>query len=124
MRIRGTAVILRDGKVLLVRDRNKKSFSLPGGKREHNETSFGAAVREVYEELGMVSIKAERVFECDYKGRYSIHHVTVIKTNDFPVIKDGELEAFLWWNLKDNIPKYAHVDYIMKKFMEVSKEKS
>ena len=53
MRIRGTAVVFRDGKVLLVRDRGKYKFSLPGGGTKRNEPSISSAVRELYEELGM-----------------------------------------------------------------------
>jgi 8-oxo-dGTP pyrophosphatase MutT (NUDIX family) len=39
---------------LTVWNRNYKSFALPGGKREHNETHLAACVREVHEETGLV----------------------------------------------------------------------
>lgn len=114
MRIRGTAVVIRDGKVLLVKDRGKHKYSLPGGGRNRNEPSLAAAARELYEELGMRAIKAQRIFKCDFEGSFSKHEVSLIETNDDPDIR-SELEHFIWWDMKDDIPRYAHVNFIMKK---------
>jgi ADP-ribose pyrophosphatase YjhB (NUDIX family) len=47
MRIRGTAVVFRNGKVLLVRDNGHHRFSLPGGGVKHNEPPLAAAIREL-----------------------------------------------------------------------------
>jgi len=51
MRTRGTAVVIKDGKVLMVRDKGKHRYSLPGGGINKNEPTVSAAAREVYEEL-------------------------------------------------------------------------
>ena len=118
MRIRGTAVVIRNNKVLLVRDRGDKSFSLPGGGRNRTEPSLAAAVRELYEELGMRALKAERIIRCDYTSPYNKHKVTLIETTDAPVIK-SELDKFIWWDMKTAIPRYSHVDYILKKLGKV-----
>ena len=115
MRSRGTAVVLREGKVLLVRDRGKVKFSLPGGGLKHNEPSIAAAVRELYEELGMRAWKAERLFNCDFKGSLSQHKVCLIQTEDTPEIRSKEISEFHWWDMKTEIPRYVHVDKIINR---------
>jgi len=115
MRIRGTAVVIKNNLVLLVRDKGDKTYFLPGGGRNRNEPSMAAAIRELYEELGMRALKAKRIVKCDFKGSFNWHKVTLIETNDKPVIQSSELEEFIWWNMKDNIPRYKHVDSILKK---------
>jgi len=115
MRNRGTAIVFREGKVLLVKDRGKNSYSLPGGGVNHNEPSIAAAIRELYEELGMSARKAERVFECDFKGSRSQHKVSLIETDDEPRLRGRELDKYIWWDMKSGIPRYKHVDKIIKR---------
>ena len=116
MKTRGTVVVIRDGKVLLVRDKGHKNFSLPGGGVKKNEPSLAAAIRELYEELKMSARKAERVFRCDFMGTASEHKVSLIETDDDePKLRDKELAQFIWWNRRKEIPRYAHVDQILKK---------
>ena len=112
-RVRGTAVVIRENKVLLVKDSGKKKFSLPGGRRNRNEPSLSTAIRELYEELGMSAKKAERIFKCDFSGLFNKHKVSLIETDNEPILKSKELKEFCWWNMKDQIPRYAHVDYII-----------
>ena len=115
MKTRGTAVVVRGGKVLLVRDKGHKNFSLPGGGVNKNEPALAAAIRELYEELRMSARKAERLFKCDFKGTASEHKVSLVETKDKPRLGDKELAEFIWWDRKKSIPKYAHVDQILKK---------
>jgi len=115
MRARGTAVVFRNGKVLLVRDKGKHKFSFPGGGVNHNEPSLAAAIRELYEELGMSARKAERLFRCDFKGSLSKHKVSLLETEDEPHLRGKELDKFIWWDMKADIPRYSHVDYILKR---------
>jgi len=118
MRIRGTALVFRDGKVLLVKDKNKHKFSLPGGGTNQNEPSMATAIRELYEELGMSARKSERIFNCDFKGSLNNHKVTLIETEDTPVLRGKELDMFIWWDMKTRIPRYFHVDQILARFKE------
>ncbi|MBJ7898371.1 MAG: NUDIX domain-containing protein [Cyanobacteria bacterium RI_101] len=115
MRIRGTALVARDGHFLLVRDRGAPSFSLPGGGQNPGEPALATAARELYEELGMSAARATRLFAGDYAGRVNFHKVTLIETDDPPKLCSRELEAFIWWNGKDDVPRYPHVDEILRR---------
>ncbi len=115
MRTRGTAVVIRNDMVLLVRDRGQDRFSLPGGGVNHNEPSLAAAVRELFEELGMRARKAERIFQCDFRGSTSGHKVSLVETDDEPHLRGNELDRVIWWDKRSNIPRHAHVDQILRK---------
>ncbi|MCH7653590.1 MAG: NUDIX domain-containing protein, partial [Chloroflexi bacterium] len=49
-RQRATAILIRDGDLLLVRDRDRSSFALPGGGVDPGELPISAVARELYEE--------------------------------------------------------------------------
>jgi ADP-ribose pyrophosphatase YjhB (NUDIX family) len=117
MRSRGTAIVLRHGKVLLVRDKGKHRFSLPGGGINENEPAVSAAAREVYEELGLHIQMVRRLHECDFKGSLSQHKVCLVETTGTPRLKGHELDTFLWWDTKQDLPVYEHVKHILKKFL-------
>lgn len=114
-RTRGTALVIRDNRILVVRDRGKLSFSLPGGGQNRGEPSLATAVRELYEELSMSAKRATRLFEADYEGSMSFHKVTLIETEDLPKICSRELEEFVWWDGQSALSRYAHVDEILKR---------
>jgi 8-oxo-dGTP diphosphatase len=118
VRQRGTAIVIRHGKVLLVRDRGKHHFSLPGGAVKRGEPTASAAARELYEELGLSAVKVTRLRQCDFKGAVSIHKVCLIEANGEPHLKGHELSKFIWWDMKKPIPVYAHVTHILRKIKE------
>ena len=115
MRHRATAIILRDGKVLLVRDRGQNRFSLPGGALKRGEPSVSGAAREVSEELGLHAVEVKRLPQCDFKGGTNQHHVCFIKVTGDPHIRQ-ELESFLWWDRRASLPVFEHVTRILNKF--------
>jgi ADP-ribose pyrophosphatase YjhB (NUDIX family) len=117
MRQRGTAIVIRQGKVLLVKDKGHHKFSLPGGELHDNEPVVSGAARELYEELGLHVFSVKRLSECDFTGSRSIHRVCVVEANGEPYIKDHELDKFLWWDMEKPIQVYAHVTFILHKFM-------
>jgi ADP-ribose pyrophosphatase YjhB (NUDIX family) len=48
-----SAVVIRDGELLLIRRADFKLWTLPGGQVEAGESVAQAAIREVYEETGL-----------------------------------------------------------------------
>jgi len=115
LRQRGVAVVIRHGEVLLVRDRGKHNFSLPGGGIKRGEHTVSAAARELYEELGLKAINVQRLRHCDFKGAVSLHKVCLIEANGEPHLRGHELDKFIWWDMKKQIPAYAHVKVILHK---------
>lgn len=115
LRQRATALVVRDGKVLLVRDKGRHHYSLPGGKIEEGETAVQAAARELQEELGMNALQVRRLPSADYQGTANEHHVSLITSVDAPRLINPELDSFTWWDMRGSLPMYAHVKGIIGK---------
>jgi 8-oxo-dGTP pyrophosphatase MutT (NUDIX family) len=121
MRQRATAVIIRDNKVLLVRDKGHKEFSLPGGGIKHDEPTVSAAAREVKEELGLSVSSVKRVHSLDCTGSLSQHKVCLVEATGEPHIRE-ELDKYIWCNINSPfpVPVYGHVSKIMGRFKHPS----
>lgn len=117
-RYRATVVIFdSDKKILLVKDRGRNDYSLPGGGFKHNESTIAAGTREVYEELGIKALSAIRLYQCDFTGHRASHKVCQIipDIKHQPYLKSKELVDFIWWDRICNIPVQGHVNYILSK---------
>jgi 8-oxo-dGTP pyrophosphatase MutT (NUDIX family) len=114
-RSRATAVTVRGSKVLLVMEAGVHYYSLPGGGIHRGESVETAAVREIWEELGLVAVEVERLSECDHAGFMNDHHVCLIQANGNPHLTGHELDAFCWWDMKESIPLHPHVKAILSK---------
>jgi ADP-ribose pyrophosphatase YjhB (NUDIX family) len=117
-RYRATVVIFRDDKVLLVRDKGRHDFSLPGGGFKYNETTIQAGIREVCgEETGGTKVlSAERLKYCDLDGKRAYHKVCLLTIEGEPYIKrPREIDKIIWWDMKSKIPVQGHVKYILGK---------
>ena len=111
-RSRATAIVMRDGKCLVVRDRGRKNYSLPGGGIEHGEPALAAAAREVYEETQLEPKAARLLFH--HRGATQHHHVVLVDAGPGTVrLQRKELDDYRWWDGKSNLPVHPHVREIL-----------
>lgn len=115
-RYRATALIFKNGRLLLVRDRGKKHYSMPGGGFKKNESTITAAIREIAEELGLKVTAAERLKQCDFEGQRAKHKVCLLETEGSIHIDRKELSEYLWWDMKETIPVQGHVKKILHEY--------
>lgn len=106
------AVIVKDGRVLLVRRRVKEgslSWQFPAGEVETGESPGQAAVREAREETGLnvaeSKILGERVHP--NTGRTMFYVACDVVDGEASVVDDEELDAIAWLeheNLAEHVP--------------------
>jgi 8-oxo-dGTP diphosphatase len=113
LRERGVAVVVRHGKILLVKDRGKRHYSLPGGGVHRGERSYQAAARELREETGLRTKKT--IWLGSFEGAVSEHKAYLIEADGHVHLRrGGELDTYLWWDMKSNVPIFAHVKAIVR----------
>ncbi len=114
-RQRATAILVRNEKVLLVRDRNRPSFALPGGGIEADELAISAVAREVHEETTLVASNITFLFQ--HGGKYNNHHVFQIHAQGEANLQDDDRVAeFFWWDQIQSLSVYPHVVQILDRF--------
>ena len=78
-RVRATAILIEDGKILLLQQRVTESssrvWSLPGGGLDFGETVEACLVREMQEETGLSCSVERLLYVCDriQDGRHVLH---------------------------------------------------
>ncbi|HEV7647426.1 MAG TPA: NUDIX hydrolase [Actinophytocola sp.] len=105
------AVIVKGGRVLLVRRRIKEgtlSWQFPAGQVEAGETAGQAAVREAGEEVGLTvaetKVLGERVHPAT--GRTMVYVVCDVVDGDARVVDDEELVELAWAG-RDQLAEYV-----------------
>ncbi len=110
LRERATCVLIRDERVLLVADGERK-YMLPGGGVDPGETIEAAARRELLEETGLVASRAEYLYA--FETASNRHHVFAVEADgpldEGRITADGEIRGFLWWDMESDVPVYPHV---------------
>ena len=115
-RHRATALVIRDGKYLLVRDKGHDKYSLPGGGMERGEEALAAACRELSEELGVKAYRAEELFDYTNEASFNDHTVVLVFASGEPKINHRELDSFRWWDGRERLPLYPHVISIIDRY--------
>ena len=110
LRDRATCVLIRDGRVLLVADGERK-YMLPGGGVDPGETIEAAAVRELSEETGLVATRTDYLYM--FETTVNRHHVFAVEADgpldEGKIAADGEIRGFLWWDMESDVSVYPHV---------------
>ncbi len=111
-RLRASVILMRNGRVLLVRDRGRSTYALPGGGIEKDELPIVAAARELHEET---SLEADTIrFLFVFGGKYNNHHLYEVEAGG-DVVVQGEVDGFTWWDMRDDTPVYPHVRGILER---------
>ena len=113
-RQRATAIVTRDGRVLLVRDKWRPAFMLPGGGIDEGEAPEVAVVRELQEETTLTATAVRYLFTHD--GKYNHHHVFGVEVcGDVNIANDPLVVEFTWWDGGPETPVHPHVTEILRK---------
>jgi len=114
---RATVLATQNGKVLLVRDKGHRDFSMPGGGFKHGESTLQAGIRELGEEVGGLTITSvDRMRQCDFEGARANHKVLRVEVQGHPHIRQHhEIDKVIWWDTKSPLPVQGHVKYILSK---------
>ncbi len=116
-RHRASLILRRDDRLLLVRDRGRDTYALPGGGIEDDELPIIAAARELHEETGLEATSIRYLFT--HEGKYNDHHLYEVEAEG-EVVVQGEVDGFTWWDTKDDTPVYPHVRGIVTRLDLIS----
>jgi len=112
LRKRGVVVVIRHGKVLLVKDKGAHRWSLPGGGVRKDERSYQAAARELYEETGLRATKI--TWLGSFKSPVTNHRAYLIEAEGHVHLKKrGELRSYMWWDMRSPVDMFEHVKVIL-----------
>ena len=118
-RQRATAIVERDGRVLLVRDKWRPAFMLPGGGIDEGESPEVAIERELREETTLNATAVQYLFTHD--GKYNHHHVFSVQADgDVDIAHDPMVVEFAWWDGGPDVPVHPHVNAILDRMKRIS----
>lgn len=110
------AAIIKNNKVLVVKELGWKKYGIPGGIIKPNETDVDYLVREIKEELN-VNVKTDSL---EYLGTFedvatnepnTIIQIKLYKTEaDKGPMKTSEIEDMFWFGKNDDWDKLGYID--------------
>jgi ADP-ribose pyrophosphatase YjhB (NUDIX family) len=99
MKVKVRAVVLKDGKLLVSRERRQgvEHVLLPGGRVQNGESITEALVREVTEETGLDVVPERLLYVAEVVGRHGVHDLNLVwlatPSDPQPAIDDHVLIA-------------------------------
>ncbi len=101
MKTRIGAIVLQQGKILLVKDRKYDEFQTPGGKLEDGENDEACLRRELQEELGVAVMHASffKSYKttCIYHGYEILNKLYFVTISGDPMARQ-EIERCDWFD--------------------------
>ena len=118
-RQRATAIVVRDSRILVVRDKFRPAFMLPGGGIDDGEQPEVAVARELEEETMLTATSVQYLFTHD--GKYNHHYVFSVEADgDVDISHDPLVVEFAWWDGGPDVPVHPHVTEILSKARDIS----
>lgn len=115
-------LVIKDRKVLMVREVGKSFFALPGGSREDQEATIETLKREIKEEISVeLDFPLESFLETELPGKdkNEMVHFTVYKVDakyvDDNIVIGKDIEEFKWLNYKVMDMEKVEIGAITKK---------
>ena len=115
-RIRATLVAERHGQILLVQEKGRSPYSLPGGGLKKGESVLQAALRELKEETNLEATKAEYLF--DYESASQSHKVVWATVWGRVELQPKEVVGYRWWDTAEDIPLVDSTIEIVGRFKQ------
>jgi 8-oxo-dGTP pyrophosphatase MutT (NUDIX family) len=96
-------VVLFNSSILMIFDRWRRQWELPGGTREEGETARQAAMRELAEETGIEAVELDfaAIAELDLRSPTRREYAAVYRTElrAAPrLVVNNEVADFCWWD--------------------------
>ncbi len=97
-----TALVVRDERVLLVRNKGRRRYSLPGGAIEEEESGRDALVRHLKEQTNLKVRGSYLLF--NYKSRANRHRVFRVEAVGNVRVRRKVLDSYAWWDVNSELP--------------------
>lgn len=117
-------VLIKNGKVLVVRESQEAFFSFPGGTCSDNESIEQTAIREVYEELGLTITIADNPFIFQFARIVGTHTELLVLFHFAVSSVSGKLtlgsdaKEERWIGVNDDFTDcYPNVEYAVRHFL-------
>ncbi|MFC2008477.1 NUDIX domain-containing protein [Chloroflexota bacterium] len=113
IRDRATAIVQRDERLLIVRDRGFRHYSLPGGGVNRGESPEGAVARELAEETGLRAVSVSPLLRCKTSDVFNTYLVYLVEATGELRVNRLELSEALWWDGQARLPFFGYVRHVL-----------